>query len=149
MRCASHPVPGSEGPRTRVVLAVPPPSPPRPTAHSSVSVKLVFATRAKCQDFVARYKDDGLPLQQLSDPSSALIQLSLSVNPNPLKTKRLENNLRLCGKNWLTNSKFSSQMEVAPLGSGQTFTLVAPDLCSCIPVEVLQRILSQANKVNV
>ena len=25
-----------------------------------MSVKLVFETRAKCQDFVARYKDDGI-----------------------------------------------------------------------------------------
>ena len=27
----------------------------------SVSARLVFETRAKCQDFVARYKDDGIP----------------------------------------------------------------------------------------
>ena len=27
----------------------------------SVSVRLVFETRAKCQDFIARYKDDGIP----------------------------------------------------------------------------------------
>ena len=27
----------------------------------SVSVRFVFVTRAKCQDFVARYKDDGIP----------------------------------------------------------------------------------------
>ena len=26
----------------------------------SVSVSLVFETRAKCQDFIARYKDDGI-----------------------------------------------------------------------------------------
>ena len=29
----------------------------------SVSVRLVFETRAKCQDFVARYKDDGIPYE--------------------------------------------------------------------------------------
>ena len=28
---------------------------------SFVSVRLVFETRARCQDFVARYKDDGNP----------------------------------------------------------------------------------------
>ena len=27
----------------------------------SVSVRLVFETRGKCQDFVVRYKDDGIP----------------------------------------------------------------------------------------
>ena len=29
----------------------------------SMSVKLVFETRAKCQDFVPRYKDDGIPCE--------------------------------------------------------------------------------------
>ena len=29
----------------------------------SLSVRLVFETRAKCQDFVARYKDDGVPYE--------------------------------------------------------------------------------------
>ena len=29
----------------------------------SVSARLVFETRAKCQDFVARYKDDGIPYE--------------------------------------------------------------------------------------
>ena len=28
-----------------------------------MSVKLVFGTRGKCQDFVARYKDDGIPYE--------------------------------------------------------------------------------------
>ena len=113
---------------------------------------------------------------QLTVPSAAPIQISLSVNPNQLKTERLENNLRLCGENWLTNLKFSSLMEMtaldtlshvlsmkvrrngvwkpvfklATLGSGQTLTLVAPELSvPGISPEVLQRVLSQANKVNV
>ena len=30
---------------------------------SSVWVRLVFETRAKCQDFIARYKDDGIPYE--------------------------------------------------------------------------------------
>ena len=29
----------------------------------SMSVRLVFETRGKCQDFVARYKDDGIPCE--------------------------------------------------------------------------------------
>ena len=28
-----------------------------------MSARLVFGTRAKCQDFVARYKDDGIPFE--------------------------------------------------------------------------------------
>ena len=41
--------------------------------------------------------------------------------------------------------------KLAPLGNGQIFTLVAPDLSvlGVIPDGVLQRVLSQANKVNV
>ena len=40
--------------------------------------------------------------------------------------------------------------KLASLGSGQTFTLVAPELSvPGVSPEVLQRVLSQANKVNV
>ena len=40
--------------------------------------------------------------------------------------------------------------KLAPLGSGQTFTLVAPDLSvPGISLEVLQRVLSQANRLHV
>ena len=77
----------------------------------SVSVRLVFETRAKCQVFIARYKDDVSPVQ-LAVPFAAPIQISQCVNPDQLKTERLENNLRPCGENWLTNSKFSSLMEM-------------------------------------
>ena len=49
---------------------------------------------------------------KLTVPSAAPIQLSLSANPNQLKTERLENNVRLCAENWLTNLKFSSLMEM-------------------------------------
>ena len=51
-------------------------------------------------------------LMRLTVPSAAPIQISLSVNPNQLRTESSENNLRLCGENWLTNSEFSSLMEV-------------------------------------
>ena len=54
---------------------------------------------------------------QLTVPSAAPIQISLSANPNQLKTERLENNLRLCGENCLTNSKFSSLMEMTKVHS--------------------------------
>ena len=40
--------------------------------------------------------------------------------------------------------------KLAPLGSGQTFTLVAPDLSfPGVSPEVLQRVLSQANRLHV
>ena len=33
----------------------------KPTKAGSVSIRLVFETRGKCQDFVVRCKDDGIP----------------------------------------------------------------------------------------
>ena len=147
----------------------------------SVSVRLVVETRAKCQDLLLDIKMM-VSLVQLTVPSAAPIQISLSANPNQLKTERLENNLRLCGENWLTNLEFfpdgddegafiipaldgRSQVlsikdrrngigkpvfKLASFECGQTFTLVAPELSvPGVPPEVLQRVLSQANKVNV
>ena len=49
---------------------------------------------------------------KLTVPSAAPKQLSQCVNPNQLKTGRLESNLRLCGENWQISSKFSSLMEM-------------------------------------
>ena len=127
-------------------------------------------------------KDHGIPMQ-LTVHSAAPIQISRSANPNQLKTERLENNLSLCGENWLNILKFPSLMEMmkvhssslhsmpvhqilsikdrrngvgkpvfklAPFGSGQTFALVAPDLCvPGVSDEVLQRVISQASTANV
>ena len=56
----------------------------------SVSVRLVFETRAKCQDLIARKKDDGIPF--------AINTLFCCANPNHLKTERSEINLRFCGE---------------------------------------------------
>ena len=119
---------------------------------------------------------------QLTVASAVPIQISLSANPNQLKTERSENNLRLCGENWLTILKFSSLMEMTKVHSSSQrsmlahkssaskieetdldnrfsnllrleadkLTLVAPDLCvHVIFPEVLQRVLSQANKPHV
>ena len=91
----------------------------------SVSARLVFETRAKCQDFVARYKDDGISYS-INSPSVAPIQISLSAIPNHLKTERLENNLRHCGENWLTNLKCSSLMEMAKVHSSFQHLMLAP-----------------------
>ena len=147
----------------------------------SVSVRLVFETRAKFQDFVAR-KKDGTPME-LTVLSAAPVQLSLSANPDHLKTERSVNNLRPCEENCQISSKFSSLMEMtkvhlssqcsktrsqvlsikdrrngigklvfkrASLGSGQTLTLVSPDLSvPGVSADVLQRVLSQANSAKV
>ena len=43
-----------------------------------------------------------------------------------MKTERLENNLRHCGENWLTNSKFSSLMEMAKVHSSSQRLMLAP-----------------------
>ena len=65
-------------------------------------------------------------LMQLTVPSAASIQLSLSANPNQLKTERLENNLRLCAEDWLTNLKFSSLMEMTKVQLSSQRSMLAP-----------------------
>ena len=47
----------------------------------SVSVRLVFESRAKCQDFIARCKDDGIPCE-IDSLFAASKQLMLSANPD-------------------------------------------------------------------
>ena len=54
---------------------------------------------------------------QLTVLCATPIQLSLSANPNHLKTERLENNLRFCGECWQINSNFSSLMEMTKVHS--------------------------------
>ena len=78
----------------------------------SVSARLVFETRAKCQDFVARCKDDGILVKLTVLPAAKKKQLSRFANPNHLKTGRSGSNLRLCGECWTNSSKFSSLMEM-------------------------------------
>ena len=134
------------------------------------SARLVFETRAKCQDFVARNKDDGIPDEIDSPFCSAKT------------TGRSESNLCLCGWRLTNTSKFSPSMEMTKvhlsarrstpthkfsalrieetmenlcsnlphIGSGQLFALVAPDLCiPRVTCETLQRILSQASTAKV
>ena len=126
-----------------------------------MSIRLVFETRGKCQDFVVRYK---------------------CVNPDQLKSERSENTSCRYGKSWLTNlvlfpdaddkgvfiiPALDSRSQIlsvkdrrncigkpvfklAPLGSGQTFVLVASDLSvPGISHEVLQQVLSQTNQPHV
>ena len=75
------------------------------------SVRPVFETRAKCQDFVARYKDDGIPTKSTVHFATSK-PISQSASPSHLKTRKSENDLRLCGKFWQQSSKNSLQKEM-------------------------------------
>ena len=79
-------------------------------------------------------------LLQLTFLSAAPIQISLTANPNELKTERLENSLHLCGENWLTNSRFSSLMEMTKVHSfSQRSMLVHKPLASKIAETELEK----------
>ena len=119
---------------------------------------------------------------RLTVPFAAPKQQSQCVNPDQLKTERLENNLRLYGKCWLNSLKFSFLMKMTKVffilpaldARSQTSAskiaetelenlfsnllrlvadkrlLVAPDMSvPGISPEVLQRVLSQANRPHV
>ena len=126
-----------------------------------MSATLVFETRAKCQDFVARYKDDGIPYE--IDSPFCSVKTTITVR----QSKSLED--REIGKQFASlwrvlaeqlkilflerddevafivpaldarsqvlsikdrrNGIGKSVFKLAPFGSGQLFTLVAPDLC--------------------
>ena len=77
----------------------------------SVSARLVFETRAKYQDFVARHKDDGITNEIDSPFCNAKTVISVRQSKS-LKIGRSESNLRLCGRFWPNSSKFSSLMEM-------------------------------------
>ena len=78
----------------------------------SLSATLVFETRTKYQDFVARYKDDGIPTKLTVHFATSQL-VSRSVSPNHVKNGKSENILRLCGKFSTDNSKFSSLKKMA------------------------------------
>ena len=123
----------------------------------SVSVRLVFETRAKCQDFVARYKDDGIPYA-INSPfcctnTKILFRQSKSIEDRengkqfaPLR-RELADQLKVLFPDGDDEGAFiipaldaRSQVlsiedrrngvgiKLASLGSGQTFTLVALEL---------------------
>ena len=148
---------------------------------SSVSQACFLKHEANAKTLMLDVKMLVSPLQ-LTVPSAASIQKSFSVNPNQLKTERLENSFRLCGENWLTNLKFSSLMEMTKVHLSSQRSMLAhmssaseieetelENRCSnllllevdkhlpllhlsclfLVSPEVLQRVLSQANRVNV
>ena len=123
----------------------------------STSVRLVFESRAKCQDFVVRYKNNGIPCEidrfaplwreladQLEilfrnrDDEGAFIIPAIDTRSLVLSIKDRRNGV---GK---------PVFKLAPLGSGQTFALVTPELSvPGVPPDVLLRVLSQAKKASV
>ena len=148
----------------------------------SVSVRLVFETRGNCQDFIARYKDDGFryainsPFCRAS--TTIIVRQSRPIEDGEVGKqfaplwKVLAEQLKVLfpeeddeGVFILPALDARSQIlsikdrrsgigkpvfKLAPLGSGQTFTLFAPDLSVLgISPEVLQRALSQVNRPHV
>ena len=148
----------------------------------SVSVSLVFETRAKCQDFIARFKADGIPYvfnspfccantNILVRQSRSIVDREIGKQFAPL-WRELADQLKILVPDGDDEGAFiipaldtrshvlsikdrrngagNPVFKLAPLGSGQTFTSVAPELSvPGVPPDMLQRVLSQANKANV
>ena len=72
----------------------------------SMSVRLVFETRGKCQEFFARYKDDGIPykIDFCSVKTTITCRQSRSI-----EDREIGKQFARC---WQINSKFSSLMEM-------------------------------------
>ena len=81
-----------------------------------LSARFVFETRAKCQDFVARYKDDGIP-DAVESPFCISSTNIIVRSPNRSKTGESENDLRPCGKFWPKRSKISFLKEMIQVPS--------------------------------
>ena len=137
----------------------------------SVSVRLVFETRGKCQDFVVRYKDDGIPHAINSlfcfANTTITVRQSRSIEDREIGKqfvplwKELADQLKVLfpdadDKGVFIITALDSRSQILSIKdrrngigkrSGQTFTLVAPDLSvPGISPQVLQRVLSQANR---
>ena len=147
-----------------------------------MSVRLVFESRSKCQDFVARYKDDGIPYEIDSPFCNAKTTIAVRqsrssedreigkqfaplwrVLADQLKilfpdgddegafvVPALDTRSHVLSMKDRRNGVGKPVFKLASLGSGQTFTLVAPDLSvPGVSPEVLQRVLSEASTTNV
>ena len=148
----------------------------------SVSARLVFETRAKCQDLVARKKDDGIPYE-INSPfccakTTFVVRQSTSIEDREVGSQfaplwsALAEHLEILFPDGDNGGAFivpaldtRSQIlsikdrrsgigkpvfKLAPVGSEQFFTLVAPDLrVPGVSKEVLQRVISQASKAKV
>ena len=148
----------------------------------SVSVRLELETRAKCQDFVARYKDDGI-LHGIDSPfccasTTISVRQSRSLEDREIGKqfaplwRELSDQLKILFPDGDDEGAFivpaldtrSQVLSIkdrrngigkpvfkrSSIGSGQTFTLVSPDLSlPGVSPDVLQRVLSQANSAKV
>ena len=148
----------------------------------SLSARLVFETGAKCQDFVARYRDDGIP-HEIDSPfcnakTNIAVRQSKSLEDREIGKqlaplwRELADQLKLLFPDGDDEGAFiipaldarshvlsikdrrnrigKPVLKLAPLGSGQTFDFVSPELSlPGVPPDVLQRVLSQVNKANV
>ena len=138
-----------------------------------MSARLVFETRTKCQDFVTRYKDDGISheidspfcsvkttisvrqTKSLEDREGQQFSLLWRVFADQLKilfpegddegafiVPALDARSQVLSIKDRSNGIGKPVFKLAPFGSGQMFTLVAPDLSVAgIPDGVLQRVL--------
>ena len=147
-----------------------------------MSGRLVFETRAKCQDYVARHKDDGISFE--IDSPFCCAKTTISVRQSKSLEDReigkqfaplwrdLAEQLRILFPDGDDEGAFivpaldaRSQVlsikdrrngvgrlvfKLVPFGSGQLFSLGAPDWCvPGVSSEVLQRVISQASTANV
>ena len=95
----------------------------------SLSVRLVFEARAKCQDFVARYTDDGFPYE-VDSPVCQSRTLSQSASQSHLKTEQSGNVLRPLWSVW------AEKLEALFLDGDDTGSFIVPAL------DVRSRVLS-------
>ena len=140
-----------------------------PTCQHLTNLSEIIAKQVPCQSGFLKHEANAKTFLlgirvivhiQLTVPYAAPTQLSQYVNPDHLKIGRLENHL--CYSPALDtrsqtlsikdrrNGSGKLVFKLAPLGGGPTCTLVAPDLSvPGISPEVLQRVLSQANRPHV
>ena len=106
----------------------------------STSVRLIFESRAKCQDFV-RYQVDGTSCE-IDSLFSGLKQLLLSANPNPLRRTGWKTNCAFV-ESCLTSSKFSSLIEMTKVhSSSKCSTLVHMSSASNMEETALENLYS-------
>ena len=142
----------------------------------------VFESRAKCQDFVVRCKDNGIP-NEIDSPfcntkTAITVRQSKTIEDReigkqfaPLQREladqigilfpnrddegaliipALDTRSRILSIKDRRNGVGKPVFKLAPLGSGQTFALVTPELSvPGVPPDVLQHVLSQANRSHV
>ena len=93
----------------------------------SLSAKLVFEIRAKCQDFVARCKDDGIPTKLIVHPGKEE-PISQSVSVSHYKTRKFWKQFAPLWKVW------AWKLEVLFPEGDDTGTFIVPALDVCAQV---------------